>query len=101
MNSIKRLALTTIAAVLILMGVSPAASDGVENQGNFNPTASLDISQVEAQHSSAVDMFCYDSHTDMGWDCFYFENIPADYNDERPVWAGPVNEIRDAYNELH
>lgn len=104
MNTIKRLALAAFAASIILIGVSPAALNGAvaETEGNFNPTAALDTSQVEPRSSDA-EMFCFDEIGTTDWICFDFANIPDEYaanNYDRAVWVGPASQIKDAYERL-
>lgn len=77
-------------------------------QGNFNPKATLDTTQVthgKTQDTEDQTMFCFDAKTDSGWDCFPYENIPSgDYYDTDSghlVWAGPAKEIQSEYDRLN
>lgn len=82
-----------------MVTAQPAQSGTNEFVGNFNESAALDISQVEAGDSSGIEMFCFDNDP-QAWDCYLFENMPENWDDECLVWAGPVSEIQAANKRL-
>lgn len=70
-------------------------------EGNFNPDAALDTTQVVwGEGRESLTMFCFETLDDTGWSCWTIEDIPTDYLNENPVWHGRTDEIQDAYERL-